>query len=252
MRKWDNPSRRSPNRRLIDTTVGTNHTQLNNQISNPSIEPPDETAHQHLHTGTYFGECIGLSRQANSPATVGLLLLQDLSSSTSSSASSSWRRDQLQPRFHHHTSVEPAWQAGIPLTTTTQTHTIRIIKTKKSRPLHSPLQNKRFPTIFHTTIPNPEATNATRTATTKKIKIRMYMYCNQLRHPIPTTHTTTNHWTIKQEWICVVEKDKTSMYMHSETKDKSKQIKKQVEIWEACTHNDDAINNQKRKEHKTQ
>ena len=53
--------------------------QLNNQISNPSIEPPDETAHQHLHTGTYFGECIGLSRQANSPATVGLLLLQDLS-----------------------------------------------------------------------------------------------------------------------------------------------------------------------------
>ena len=52
--------------------------------------------------------------------------------------------------------------------------------------------------------------------------------------------------------MCVVEKDKTSMYMHSETKDKSKQIKKQVEIWVTCTHNDDATNNQKRKELKTQ
>ena len=53
--------------------------QTTRQIFKPSIKPPDETAHQHLHTGTYFGECIGLSRQANSPATVGLLLLQDLS-----------------------------------------------------------------------------------------------------------------------------------------------------------------------------
>ena len=48
------------------------------QHTKPPIKPPDETAHQHLHTGTYFGECIGLSRRAYSPATVGLLLLPDL------------------------------------------------------------------------------------------------------------------------------------------------------------------------------
>ena len=42
------------------------------------------------------------------------------------------------------------------------------------------------------------------------------------------------------------------MYVHSETKDKSKQIKTQVGFREACTHNDDAINNQKQKELKTQ
>ena len=52
-----------------------NHTNVNTK---PPIKPPDETARQHLHTGTYFGECIGLSRRANSPATVGLLLLLDL------------------------------------------------------------------------------------------------------------------------------------------------------------------------------
>ena len=62
-------------------------------------QTPNETAHQHLHTGTYFGECIGLSCRANSPATVDLLLLRvlTLSSSTSSSSSSSRRRDQLWP-----------------------------------------------------------------------------------------------------------------------------------------------------------
>ena len=41
----------------------------------PNNQPPNETALQLLHTGTYFGESIGLSCRANSPATVGLLLL---------------------------------------------------------------------------------------------------------------------------------------------------------------------------------
>ena len=41
----------------------------------PNNQPPNETALQLLHTGTYFGESIGSSCRANSPATVGLLLL---------------------------------------------------------------------------------------------------------------------------------------------------------------------------------
>ena len=44
-------------------------------IQEPNNQPPNETALQLLHTGTYFGESIGLSCRANSPATVGLLLL---------------------------------------------------------------------------------------------------------------------------------------------------------------------------------
>ena len=48
---------------------------LSTNTPEPNNQPPNETALQLLHTGTYFGESIGLSCRANSPATVGLLLL---------------------------------------------------------------------------------------------------------------------------------------------------------------------------------
>ena len=69
--------------------------------TNP-YQPPNETALQRLHTGTYFGERIGSKHAgANSPATVGspssssshpqlllLLLLQGAETN-------------CDPRFHH-------------------------------------------------------------------------------------------------------------------------------------------------------
>ena len=56
-----------------------NHQRTKSTNHDTTQTTPNETAHQHLHSGTHFGECIGLSCRANSPATVDLLLLQGLS-----------------------------------------------------------------------------------------------------------------------------------------------------------------------------
>ena len=58
----------------VSTRGSTTCSQSTNKPE-PNNQPPNETALQLLHTGTYFGESIGSSCRANSPATVGLLLL---------------------------------------------------------------------------------------------------------------------------------------------------------------------------------
>ena len=127
----ENPFRKLPLVMLLNQYHQLNHhqhqqgdLQQSSQSTKPNNQPPNETALQLLHTGTYFGESIGLSCRANSPATVGLLLL-DLT----------FPHSQLLPhlllpgaktncdlRFHCQSNhINPAWQAGIPQINKNQT-----------------------------------------------------------------------------------------------------------------------------------
>ena len=68
-------------------------------LSNHKMEPIFSTYAQSLFRGMY-----SLTTELTPQATVGLLLLLSLilSFSASSLVSSSWRLDQLQPRFHYY------------------------------------------------------------------------------------------------------------------------------------------------------